>query len=564
VEVRNQMGIIRRLLRKGGKAPSSVVEQSEDASEAEERLSVDPLAPASSEPRSSVLARDTDLSAPKGPAREERRAPAISQDTASPASTMIPTGSIRPPREKIAPATMDTKSRPGGARGRLREAEETVASAEAKLAEIEKESPAAPGVFAGIRIKLLEVKIRLAETEIKLAEVEDGAPRSDECLLELNAIFTDAEKKLADCESRVGEIASQQSRIKLVELKIKLSEAKIKLFEVKILLHGGEGAKSQYADLPSPAPARRPDHPSPVPPTEMRPEDAGKGKSAAGMRGPDEEPGVVLKQTPREITGVPMGIEEREPDAGKSAVAPKSVSIGIPDTDADGIELGVSLDRIKFRADTSEPPRNDPAAHLSRVEIPERAEERRPNEPSPVPDRLKITADSLGIARERAETTASEQESEAPKMEIRRGEADIHLIVEDLNKRGVELRKQGKYDEAIACFDRIMEITPDNEAAWNNKGVALRKMERYEEALPWFDKVIERDASSASAWFNRSFTLFKLCRYEEALQSFDEVLAIDPNQAIAWNSKGKTLEKLDRKEEARACFIRANELGFSG
>jgi Flp pilus assembly protein TadD len=42
-----------------------------------------------------------------------------------------------------------------------------------------------------------------------------------------------------------------------------------------------------------------------------------------------------------------------------------------------------------------------------------------------------------------------------------------------LLNRGVALDNLGQYEEAIASFDKAIEIKPDNDSAWLNRGVAL-------------------------------------------------------------------------------------------
>jgi tetratricopeptide (TPR) repeat protein len=51
----------------------------------------------------------------------------------------------------------------------------------------------------------------------------------------------------------------------------------------------------------------------------------------------------------------------------------------------------------------------------------------------------------------------------------------------------------GRYDEAIECFNRAIELGPKNAEAWNNKGAALGKLGRYDEAMEHFDIAIGID-----------------------------------------------------------------------
>jgi tetratricopeptide (TPR) repeat protein len=50
------------------------------------------------------------------------------------------------------------------------------------------------------------------------------------------------------------------------------------------------------------------------------------------------------------------------------------------------------------------------------------------------------------------------------------------------NNKGVALYDQGNYADAIACYDRAIEIDPGYALAWSNKGNALKALRRNAEA----------------------------------------------------------------------------------
>ena len=109
----------------------------------------------------------------------------------------------------------------------------------------------------------------------------------------------------------------------------------------------------------------------------------------------------------------------------------------------------------------------------------------------------------------------------------RRGGFDTNDVWGWRNKGGT-LYFLGKYDEAIKCYDKAIEIDPDNSVVWNNKGLALSSLGKYDEAIKCYDKVIE----------------------------------IDPNDADAWNNKGLALSSLGNDDEAKKCYARSKELGY--
>jgi tetratricopeptide (TPR) repeat protein len=60
-----------------------------------------------------------------------------------------------------------------------------------------------------------------------------------------------------------------------------------------------------------------------------------------------------------------------------------------------------------------------------------------------------------------------------------------------------------KYNEAIQCYDKALEINPRDAKAWNNKGLAYADMNKYNEAIQCYDKALEINPRDAEAWYNK-------------------------------------------------------------
>ena len=93
--------------------------------------------------------------------------------------------------------------------------------------------------------------------------------------------------------------------------------------------------------------------------------------------------------------------------------------------------------------------------------------------------------------------------------------------------RGGTLYFEGKYDEAIACYDKAIEIEPDNPVVWNNKGLALNSLGKYEQAIACYDKVIGIDPKDADAWNNKGLALDSLGKSDEAKICYDKSKALE-------------------------------------
>src|SRR5438046_6432748 len=59
--------------------------------------------------------------------------------------------------------------------------------------------------------------------------------------------------------------------------------------------------------------------------------------------------------------------------------------------------------------------------------------------------------------------------------------------------------RQGRSDEAIAEYRKVLELEPDNSVVRNNLGALYSRDGRYEEAVREFEELLRRDPTNATA-----------------------------------------------------------------
>ena len=126
--------------------------------------------------------------------------------------------------------------------------------------------------------------------------------------------------------------------------------------------------------------------------------------------------------------------------------------------------------------------------------------------------------------------------------------------------KGSALFKLEKYDDAIKCYDKIIEIKPDDIDAYYNKGSALAELRHRKKAIMCFDNVLELNSDDIDAYIHKGIILAKLKRYDEAIQCFDKTIELKPDSYAAYNNKGIILAELKRYDEAIQCFDKTIEL----
>jgi protein-tyrosine-phosphatase len=86
-----------------------------------------------------------------------------------------------------------------------------------------------------------------------------------------------------------------------------------------------------------------------------------------------------------------------------------------------------------------------------------------------------------------------------------------------------------RYDDALADFDRAIELDPEYAWLTVERGETYRLMERYDDALADFNRAIELDPDQPWAIGRRGETYRLMERYDDALADFNRAIELDPS-----------------------------------
>jgi len=95
--------------------------------------------------------------------------------------------------------------------------------------------------------------------------------------------------------------------------------------------------------------------------------------------------------------------------------------------------------------------------------------------------------------------------------------------------KGNELCDAKRFTEALARYDRAIELGLRDHVVWNNKGVALDSVGRHEDALGCYDKSLAADRSYVIAWYHRRNAYSYLSQHERAVECYDRALELKPD-----------------------------------
>jgi len=130
---------------------------------------------------------------------------------------------------------------------------------------------------------------------------------------------------------------------------------------------------------------------------------------------------------------------------------------------------------------------------------------------------------------------------------------------EPILKKGVALTVLGKFDEALDCFNQLLERRPENISALNNKGAVLVEMGKLEDALDVFDTALVHEPHNSEVQRNRCLLLMRVGRYSEAVRIAGEMLAVHEN-ALFWMLKGLAHAELREVPLALKSLEKARDL----
>lgn len=129
----------------------------------------------------------------------------------------------------------------------------------------------------------------------------------------------------------------------------------------------------------------------------------------------------------------------------------------------------------------------------------------------------------------------------------------------ELYKQANTLYELQRYQDALARYEKAVNIRPEYALAWDGQAKTLYELKEYKEALAAYDKAIQLEPDYLPAWSGRGFTLNKLQRYQEAIASFNKALQLENQDPEVWNAKGEALTKLNEYDQALKSYDKAIE-----
>jgi Flp pilus assembly protein TadD len=116
----------------------------------------------------------------------------------------------------------------------------------------------------------------------------------------------------------------------------------------------------------------------------------------------------------------------------------------------------------------------------------------------------------------------------------------------------------------LAHADRLAHLlvlrAPDRSTAWNTLGRVQLKQGKRKDAIASFQKAVELDPGSSYAENNLGLALLYDGQYDDAVDALEEATSMTPVESYMWNNLGMAYEHLDRLDDAREAYHQAEKL----
>jgi tetratricopeptide (TPR) repeat protein/GT2 family glycosyltransferase len=133
-------------------------------------------------------------------------------------------------------------------------------------------------------------------------------------------------------------------------------------------------------------------------------------------------------------------------------------------------------------------------------------------------------------------------------------------LTEAYLRLGEILNHQGQKQEAISCYQQGIKHNPQNAEAHYLLGQAWMSLQEWKGAIASFQQAIKLQQNYWEAYHNLGDALVKQEKWQEAIAAYRQAIKINPQFSWSYNNLGDVLLQLQQWQEAVSLFQRAIEL----
>jgi len=194
------------------------------------------------------------------------------------------------------------------------------------------------------------------------------------------------------------------------------------------------------------------------------------------------------------------------------------------------------------------PGRPKPGPVATTTEWPKPIEEAKPTEKTPTPPVAPTTVTPPTVATEvTRKPTAVDNDDDGPRPA-------------DSLEAARQMLDEKQYDKALKLATLAVKRMPKRSASWNTLGRVQLQMGKRKDAIASFEKAVDLNPKNSYARNNLGLALIYDKRYEEAADTLEQAVELQPVESYMWNNLGMAYEQLDRLDDARVAYNNAVEM----
>ena len=117
-------------------------------------------------------------------------------------------------------------------------------------------------------------------------------------------------------------------------------------------------------------------------------------------------------------------------------------------------------------------------------------------------------------------------------------------------QKGTSSMRSKKYEEAIECFEKAVELKPEFTEAYYNIGISYIELGKHKDSAKVLKRVIQLDPDNANAYYGLGYAYYSLKKYDDALTAFKHSIELKPDNAFAHSKIGLVYTAKGNRKEA--------------
>jgi len=132
--------------------------------------------------------------------------------------------------------------------------------------------------------------------------------------------------------------------------------------------------------------------------------------------------------------------------------------------------------------------------------------------------------------------------------------------MKDTAQQAADLFKAGRYDDASAKYQSIIDKYPESIYAWSNLGVVRFQQGHLPEALKALQQAVKISPSDAFSYRSLGIVYYQMSQYDNAIGALERAIALDPNNVWSHDYLGCACAQKGWQEVAEKEFRKAIDI----